>query len=230
MSLPKLETPTYFLELPSSGEKIKFRPFLVKEYKILLTSLETDNEETYRVINELIDACTFNKLDMDKLSNFDIEYIFLNLRSKSVGEIANLNMKCDKCETMMDVQMDLTKAEIEKIPEHTNKILISDTIGIEMRYPKFNEMLDIYQNFNSDKIIELMAGCIKNVYTEDQVYEEYTKQELDEFINSLSKEQFEKIEKFFVSMPKVVQKIEKDCPSCGTTNSIKLEGLQNFFV
>ena len=208
MSLPKLETPTYELILPSTGEKIKYRPFLVKEYKILLTALESDGEEIHRIITELVDVCTFNKLKMDTLPNFDIELIFLNLRAKSVGESTNLTLQCNNCE----------------------KILISDKIGLEMRYPKFDEMIIIYQNFKSESVVELLCSCIKSVYTDEQLYDDYTKEELIEFVNSFSKNQFSMLEQFFVTMPKVVQHIEQDCPACGAHNELNLEGLQNFFV
>ena len=230
MSLPKLQTPTYELILPSTGDKIKFRPFLVKEYKILLTTLDSENEEINRVVTELVDACTFNKLKIDTLANFDIEYIFLNIRAKSIGEITNLLLNCNNCDNQISFDLNLTKAQVEKSPEHSSKINLTDKIIIEMRYPKFDEMIDIYQNFKSDKIVELLSTCIKAVYTEDTVYEEYTKEELLEFVNSFSKDQFEMIENFFLTMPKLVQNIEQDCNKCGAHNELKLEGLQNFFV
>ena len=230
MSLPKLQTPTYELILPSTGDKIKFRPFLVKEYKILLTTLDSENEEINRVVTELVDACTFNKLKIDTLANFDIEYIFLNIRAKSIGEITNLLLNCNNCDNQISFDLNLTKAQVEKSPEHNSKINLTDKIIIEMRYPKFDEMIDIYQNFKSDRIVELLSKCIKAVYTEDTVYEEYTKEELLEFVNSFSKDQFEKIENFFLTMPKLVQNIEQDCRECGAHNELKLEGLQNFFV
>ena len=230
MTLPKLQTPSYELILPSTGEKIKFRPFLVKEYKILLTTLDSDNEEINRVVTELVDACTFNKLKIDTLANFDIEYIFLNIRAKSIGEITNLLLNCNNCDNQISFDLNLTKAEVEKTPDHTAKINLTDKIIIEMRYPRFDEMIDIYQNFKSDRIVELLSTCIKAVYTEDTIYDDYTKEELLEFVNSFSKDQFEMIENFFLTMPKLVQHIEQNCDKCGALNEIKLEGLQNFFV
>lgn len=230
MSLPKLQTPTYELILPSTGDKIKFRPFLVKEYKILLTTLDSENEEINRVVTELVDACTFNKLKIDTLANFDIEYIFLNIRAKSIGEITDLLLNCNSCDNQISFNLNLTKAQVEKSPEHSSKINLTDKIIIEMRYPRFEEMIIIYQNFKSDRIVELLSACIKAVYTEDTVYEEYTKEELLEFVNSFSKDQFEMIENFFLTMPKLVQHIEQDCNKCGAHNELKLEGLQNFFV
>ena len=230
MALPKLETPSYELILPSTGEKVKYRPFLVKEYKILLTGLESDNEEIHRIINELVDACTYNKLKMETLSNFDIEYLFLNMRAKSIGEIANLTLQCNSCENKINFELDITKAEIKKDLTHTKKLHITDKIILEMRYPRFEEMIGIYQNFKSESVVEMLCNCIDAVYTEDQVYDDYTKEELIEFVNGFSKDQFGKLEQFFLTMPKVTQHIEQDCPACGSHNEVNLEGLQNFFV
>jgi hypothetical protein len=230
MALPKLETPTYELNLPSTGDKVKYRPFLVKEYKILLTALDADNTEVQRIVNELVDVCTFNKLPMKDLPNFDIEYLFLNIRAKSIGEIANLKLTCNSCESDINFELDLTKAEVKKDEKHSSKINITETIILEMRYPKFEEMLNIYQNFKSENIVDLLCNCIKAVYTEEQVYEDYTKDELTEFVNGFSKTQFSLLENFFLTMPKVVQHIDQNCPSCGAHNELNLEGLQNFFV
>jgi hypothetical protein len=230
MALPKLETPTYELILPSSGEKITFRPFLVKEYKILLTTLDAENTEINRVVTELVNACTFNKLKIDTLANFDVEYVFLNIRAKSIGEISNLLLNCNNCDNQISLDLNLTNATVEKFPDHNPRINITDNIIIEMRYPKFEEMINIYQNFKSDIIVEMLSSCIKAVYTEDKIYDDYTKEELLEFVNSFSKSQFEMIENFFLTMPKLVQRIEQDCDKCGTHNTMTLEGLQNFFV
>jgi len=230
MTLPILETPTYELILPSTDEKIIFRPFLVKEYKVLLTTLESGADEVNRIVTELVDACTFNKLKMNTLSNFDIEYLFLNLRAKSISEVVELTLDCNNCENKIPFELDLTKATVEKDKSHSTKINITDKIIVEMRYPKFEEMISIYQNFKSDKIVDLLSSCIKSIYTEDALYEDYTKEELLEFVNSFSKSQFDLIENFFLTMPKLVQHIEKDCDACGAHNEMHLEGLQNFFV
>ena len=230
MALPKLETPTYELTLPSSGAKVKYRPFLVKEYKILLTALESDGEEIHRIVTELVDACTFKKLKVDVLPNFDIEYLFLNIRAKSIGEMTNLTLKCTNCESQIDFELDITKATVKKYPNHTNKIQITDKIFMEMKYPKFSEMLDIYQNFKSENIVEMLCACIDAVFDDEQRYDSYTKEELVEFVNTFSKPQYEKLEEFFLTMPRVNQHIEQTCPACGTKNEVTLEGLQNFFV
>ena len=232
MSLPKLETPTYELNLPSTNKKVKYRPFLVKEYKVLLTAIESSTDEIVRVLYELIDACTFNKMNMDKISHFDLEYLFLQIRAKSISEIAAITVNCD-CGEKIPYDLDITKAEIVRGEEvKDNKILINDTVGVEMRYPKFNEVLDIYENLRNDKAIDLIKNCIDAVYTPDSYQDRssFTEEELDEFMGSFSKQQFDKLEQFFINMPKVVQHIETNCPACGTLNSVELEGIQNFFV
>jgi hypothetical protein len=230
MALPKLDTPTYDLTLPSTGEKVKYRPFLVKEYKILLTALDSDTEEIYKIVTELVDVCTFNKLKVRDLPNFDIEYLFLNIRGKSIGEKTSLTLECTNCASKINFDLDITKAKIKRDSEHTSKILITDKIGLEMRYPVFSEIISIYDNFNSENIVDLLCSCIKTVYTDEEQYNEYSKEELIEFVNSFSRPQFEKLEQFFITMPKVTQKVEQVCENCGTNNEVNLEGLQNFFV
>ncbi len=231
MALPVLDTPTYELILPSTGQKITYRPFLVKEFKILLTALESDNEEITRIITELVDACTFKKLNAHSLAHFDIEYIFINLRAKSIGEITELMYDCE-CGHRNKFNLNLLDLKVEKVKEHTNKITIKDNLGVVMRYPKFNEMIDIYENLSSTKVVELISKCIDQIYTEDEIF--YTKdqseEEINAFIESFNKEQFEKLEKFFIDMPKISKKIEQSCEACNKKNEILLEGLQNFFV
>ena len=232
MPLPKLETPTYELIQPSTGDKIKYRPFLVKEYKILLTVLESDAEEIYRVVTDLIQVCTFDKVNAVKLPSFDIEYIFLNIRAKSIGENSTTLITCKSCSNKIEHATDLTKAKVFKSEEHHNKIRINEDIELEMRYPNFKEVLDIYENANSEKIVDLVCSCIDTIYTKNEYYKlnQYTKEEIDDFVNSFSKEQFDKLEQFFVTMPKLQQKIDVTCEKCGTENTIVVEGLQNFFA
>lgn len=232
MALPKLETPTYELTLPSTGKKVKFRPFLVKEYKILLTSLEADTEEVVRVVKEAVDVCTFNKLDMDSLAHFDIEYLFLQIRAKSISEMANLIIDCE-CGEKIPFDLDITKIEIQK-PQNkiSNNILLADKVGVELRYPRFDEMMEIYENMQTDKVVDMLSKCITTIYTAEERYDtkDLPAEELQEFMGSLTKPQFDKIEEFFVNMPKLVQHVEKTCPKCNTNNKLTLEGIQNFFV
>lgn len=231
MALPTMETPTYELVLPSTNKKIKYRPFLVKEYKILLTAIESDLDEITRVIYDLIDACTFNKLNCSKLAHFDIEYMFLQIRAKSISEIASITITCD-CGEKIPYELDITKAIIENAGKQNNKILITDNIGVELRYPKFNEVLDLFENRSKERAIDIVKDCVVSVFTKDssQDRDSFTDEELTEFLNSFTKKQFDKLEEFFVKMPKVIQNIQAVCPACDTNNVVKLEGLQNFFV
>lgn len=231
MSLPKLSTPTYELTLPSSGKKIKYRPFLVKEHKVLLTMAEADNYEVARIVKELIRACTFEAVEVDNLAHFDIEYIFLHLRAKSIGEMVDVIVNCE-CGNTIETSFSLENVKIEKAQDHTNKVKLTDTYGVEMNYPGFEEVVEIFGTNDTSKVVDLIIKSIKGIYDNENYWDarEQTPEELEEFVNSMTKEQFEKIENFFVTAPKVVQVIETDCNQCGRHNESRLEGLRNFFV
>jgi hypothetical protein len=231
MALPILETPTYELILPSTNKKVKYRPFLVKEYKILLTTVEADVAEITRIVTELVDNCTFNKLDVAKLAHFDVEYLFLNIRAKSISETADIVINCE-CGTKIDYTLDITNLKVEKDENTTNKVMLTDDIGVMLRYPQFDEMLDIRDNANSARIVELITNCVDAVFTKDDYFDKtsYTNEELNTFVSSFTKKQFDKLEEFFRNIPKIVQHIETDCPNCNKKNIVDLEGLQNFFV
>ena len=231
MSLPILDTPTYELTLPSTEEKIKFRPFLVKEHKILMTLADAETSEVVRVVKDLINTCTFNKLKVDKLSNFDIEYIFLNLRAKSIGEVVKVVVSCP-CGNDIDHQIDLNHVRIERTEGFTKKLQIRENISVNMRYPTFEEMMDILQNLNNAKVFSVVSKCIDAIFTESEFYDrnQFNDEEADEFLSQLTKTEFEKIEQFFLTMPKVVQDVEADCDKCGNHNVVKMEGIENFFV
>ena len=231
MTLPKLNTPTFELTLPSSGKRIKYRPFLVKEHKVLLTMAESDDTEVARIVSELVDVCTFNTLDIKKLPHFDIEYIFLQLRGKSISESVEVVVNCE-CGNKIDTSFNIDDLKVEKNPKHTTKIMLNNEYGVEMDYPAFNEVVDVYASNDTNKIVDLIVKCVKGIYDTDNYWDsrEQTKEELEEFIFSCTKEQFDRIEEFFVTAPKVVQIIETDCPVCSRHNVSRLEGLSNFFV
>jgi hypothetical protein len=231
MALPVLETPTYELNLPSTNQKITYRPFLVKEHKVLLTMTSADDSEAGRIVKDLVDACTFNKLNVSKLPHFDIEYIFLNIRAKSIGEIVEVVVNCD-CGNKIDTTFNIEDLKIEKDENHSNKIMVTDSIGVEMSYPLFEEVVDIFSAKDTNEVFELITNSIVAIFDNENYYstEDYSKEEIEEFLNSLTKQQFEKIENFFTSSPKVVQVIETDCDQCGRHNVSRLEGLANFFV
>jgi hypothetical protein len=231
MSLPILNTPTYELNLPSTGQKVTYRPFLVKEHKILLSMTGADDAEAGRIVRELVDVCTFNKLNVSKLPHFDVEYIFLNLRAKSIGENVEVVVNCD-CGNKIETSFNIDDLKIEKLPDHTNKIMLTDTVGVEMSYPLFDDVINVFSNDKAEDVFNLVISCIHAIYDQENYYstEDYSKEELEEFLNTLTKQQFDKIENFFTNSPKVVQEVETDCDKCGRHNVSRLEGLANFFV
>jgi hypothetical protein len=232
MALPKLEVPTYELTLPSNGKKIRYRPFLVKEHKILLTMVEASQDEVVRIITELVDVCTFNELKMSNIAHFDIEYIFMMLRAKSVSEKVDVVITCVECEEKYDASFNIEDIKVEKKEGHTNKIQLNQTVGVEMKYPKFKDIVNVFDSDESEDVFKLVKNSIIGVFEGDSYYEfeEHTEEEKEDFLYSLTKEQFSKIEEFFVSSPKVVQQLETDCPKCSHHNTSRIEGLQNFFV
>ena len=231
MALPKLNTPTYELILPSTGTKVKFRPFLVKEHKILLTMSEADNNEVARIIRELVDVCTFKNLKINDLPHFDIEYIFMHLRAKSISETVDVIVNCE-CGEKIDASFNIEDLQVVKSDGHSNKIMITGEIGIELNYPNIDDVVEVFATNDNQKVIDLILKSVKAIYNQDEYWAaaDQTKEELEEFIFSLTKDQFDKLEQFFVTSPKVVQVIECDCPKCGKHNISRLEGLQNFFV
>ncbi len=232
MSLPKLNVPTYELTLPSTEQKVKYRPFLVKEHKVLLMLKDSTDDDSINAIQEIVEACTFGTLNAKELPSFDLEYIFLKLREKSLGESTDLLVNCN-CGFKIPYEMNLSTLEVKKDPSHSNKIMLNDTIGVEMQYPKISQTIPIYFNTTEEKVMNMIISSIKAVYTADGEYHEVNvdnKEEAIEFVNSMTKEQFDKIENFFVTMPKLVHEIEAKCPSCGEVNHATLEGLQNFFA
>jgi len=219
MALPKLETPTYELILPSTGNQLKFRPFLVKEHKILLTMSEADNNEVARIIRELVDVCTFKTLKINDLPHFDIEYIFMHLRAKSISETVEVIVNCE-CGEKIDTSFSIDDLKVVKPNNHSNKIMINDSIGIELKYPNIDDVVDVFATKDNQKVIDLIIKSIKAIYNQDEYWEasDQSKEELEEFVYSLTKEQFDKLEQFFVTSPKIVQTIECDCPKCGKHN------------
>ena len=231
MALPILDTPTYELEVPSTKQKVKYRPFLVKEHKILMTLAEADTSEVSRVLKELIDICTFKKLNIKKLSNFDVEYIFLNLRAKSIGENVKVIVNCN-CGNEIEHSIDLNKVRIDKKGSLSNKIEIKNGIGVILRYPSFEEMIELYENKDNAKVFFTISKCIDTIYTKEDVHDRnsFTDEEAEDFLSQMTKEEFKKIEEFFINLPRVVQDIKVKCDKCGKLNETKMEGLENFFV
>ena len=237
MPLPKIATPTYELVLPSSGRKIKYRPFLVKEEKILIIALESqDQKQIANAIKSILSACILTRgTKVDKLSTFDIEYLFLNVRGKSVGEQIEVMVTCpDDGKTQVPTSINIDSIKVEKSDDHKTDIKLDDTYTLRMRYPSLNEF--IKTNFTAtdmkvDDTFELIASCIDQVYSEEESWtqNDCTKKELTEFLEQLNSSQFKEIEQFFDTMPKLSHKVKVINPNTNVESEIVLEGLQSFF-
>ena len=236
MALPKLNTPTYELEIPSTDEKIQYRPFLVKEEKILMMALETkDNAQIVNAVKDIVNECTFNKINISTMPMFDTEYIFLQIRSKSVGEVSKLKLLCpDDKKTYADVELDLNEVKVQVGDDHTNKIELTDDMGIIMTYPSIDSFSDTgIQEINATNMLEVIGSCILQIYENkgEKVYEakDQTKKELTEFIEQLNTKQFQDVQKFFDTMPRLKHTIKIKNPKTKKTSEVTLSGLNDFF-
>jgi|TARA_R110000823_G_scaffold165506_1_gene297687 hypothetical protein len=228
MALPKLNVPVYETILPSTEKVIKFRPFLVKEEKILLTAMENGTESSMMIaIKNIIQNCVQGNIDVDKLPLFDIEYIFLQLRSKSVGEKSKIGLKCVGCEDMTEIELDMESIKVNKPEGHIKKIMIDDNVGVMMSYPVIKTGGIIEKNG-----MEITKNCIDMIFTGEETHERdsFTDKELDDFLDSMEAKQFAKIGQFFETMPKLQHKINFTCVSCSKENSTVLEGIESFFA
>jgi hypothetical protein len=239
MPLPKIATPTYDLELPSSGESIQYRPFLVKEEKVLVIALESeDTKQITTAIKSVIKNCILTKgIKVEALPTFDIEYLFLNIRGKSVGEELEVNVVCpDDGETSVLVEINLDDIKVQKNDNHTNKVKLDGSIMMEMKYPSLDQFIKNnfdFENKNAmDQSFDLIADCIDKIYTEDEVWAsaDCTKKEVTEFLESMNSTQFKEIEKFFETMPRLSHTITVKNPKTKKNNEVVLEGLASFFA
>lgn len=234
MPLPKLSVPMYDLKLPVTGSMIKYRPFLVKEEKILLMAMESQNEtEIINAMKTIIRNCTTLRKKVEDLPTFEIEYIFLKIRAKSVGEVSKINITCpDDGETKVEVEVNLDEIKVSMDKDHTNKIMITDDIGLTMKYPSLD--MFVKDNFNlrnvtAETAFEMTADCIESVFEGEEVTEDASKKELLEFLDNLSNQQFAKIQKFFDTMPKLSHKITVVNPNTEVESEVVIEGLAAFF-
>ncbi len=239
MPLPKIATPTYELELPSTGQSIEYRPFLVKEEKVLVIALESeDNKQITSAIKAVLKNCVLTKgIKVDHLPTFDIEFLFLNIRGKSVGEELEVNVICpDDGETQVPVTINLDEIEVQKNENHTNKIKLDNSIMMEMKYPSLDQFIKSNFDFNEknamDQSFDLIAGSIDKIYTEDEVWAtaDCTKKEVKEFLESMNSSQFKEIESFFDTMPKLSHTISVTNPKTKVKSDVVLEGLASFFA
>ena len=239
MPLPKISAPTYELVLPSSGRKVKYRPFLVKEEKILVIALESeDTKQITNAIKNVISNCILSKgIRIEKLATFDIEYLFLNVRAKSVGETVDVNVTCpDDGVTQVPLQIDIDSIKVQKNEKHTNIIKLDDNLSIQMNYPSLTQFIE--SNFelsgvdsDLEKSLDVIIACIGQVYNEEESWDasECTKKELKDFVEQMNSKQFKEIEIFFDTMPKLSHKIKVKNPETEVESEVVLEGLASFF-
>ena len=236
MALPKVNTPTYELVVPSTDEKVKYRPFLVKEEKILLIAMEAQEQSgILNAVKDIVKSCTFDKFDVNRAPIFDIEYIFLNIRAKSVGEVSTVNLRCpDDNETFVQTEIDLTKVDVQITEGHTNKIELTDEMGMIMTYPTLDSFSDSTTVINASNMLDVIASCVSQIYDKkgEDVYDakDSTKQEIVDFLESLNSKQFLEIQKFFDTMPKLTHTVTIENPETKVKSDITLTGLNDFFV
>ena len=237
MALPMMKAPLYNTIIPSSKKEVKFRPFLVKEEKALLLAQQSEDPKVMiNTLKSIIQNCIVDDVDVDKLAIFDYEYLFTQIRAKSVGEIVELMFLCDTCtdeKAKAPVNLDISKFAVEFPEGHSNKIELFDDVGIMMKNPNIDtlEKLEQVNDGDVNAIFDVVADCMESVYTTEEVFntKDQTKQEVLDFLENLTQEQFKKIENFFLTMPKLRQKVEYDCPVCNKHHVKTMEGLESFF-
>jgi hypothetical protein len=240
MALPKIDTPIYELDLPLSKKHVRFRPFLVKEQKNLLMAMESgDSKSIEQNVKQVLNNCTVTEnIDIEKLPVLDVEFYFLNLRARSVGEIVENKYRCDNqvdgsaCGNIMETSLNLLDIKIEGVKENNDVIQLTDTISIKLKYPEFSVINKLSNLTNvSDIAFEMIAESVEYIFDGEQFFyaKETTTEELVEFIEGLNQQQFAKIEDFFANLPKLEKKIEMKCSRCGFEHKLDVEGLESFF-
>jgi len=239
MPLPKISTPTYELVLPSTNKKVKYRPFLVKEEKILIMALESEDQKqiTSAIKSVLADCILTRGVKVDKMATFDIEYLFLNVRGKSVGETVEVNVTCpDDEKTIVEMEIDIDSIKIQKDPNHSNIVELDDNLSIQMNYPSLDQFIETNFDLNDtknqvDQSLHVIMSCINQVYNSEESWSaaDCTKKELKEFVESMNSKQFKDIETFFETMPKLSHKVKVTNPETKVQSEVVIEGLASFF-
>ena len=234
MALPKLKTPTYELELPSTGEKVKYRPFLVKEQKHLMIAMESEKSTELRdALATLVSSCTFEKIDPYDVPMFDIEFMFLRFRGKSVGEKVKLNVLCpDDEETRVEVEINLDDVGVQLDADHTNEIEITKKIKIIMKYPDLNDMVEMENEKETvTATFNMIKRCVHEIHDDETIYPkvDMSDTELAEFLDNMTTEPFEKIQNFFATMPKIIHIVEVTNPNTNKKGEVVIEGIESFF-
>ena len=237
MSLPQINTPVHELKIPSTGRKVKYRPFVVREEKILLLALESENqEEVTDAIIQIIGNCIQTKIDLDSLSTFDVEYIFLNVRAKSVGEILEFSITCpDDGETQAEVEINIDDIQVVKDKGHTDTIDLENGYFVKMKYPTMKYIMEKKPDDKKsliDSTFEYAVECIDTIYNDEETWEaaDSTKKELTEFVEQMNSKQYQKLQSFFATMPKLSHTVKVTNPKTGVKSDVTIEGLANFFA
>ena len=242
--LPKIDVPLYEITLPLLQKKVKIRPFLVKEEKILLMAMESEDEESVLLaIKQIINNCLIEDFDVDSLPILDLEYLFLQLRARSVGEIIDLQYKCNndvkdaegndkKCNSVIKMNFNALEIEPEVNENHRKKIQLTPKLGVVMKYPDFKLIDNLKKVTESESLIKIVVGCIEYIYDDESIYyaKDSTEEELTDFIDSLTRDQFNDIQNFFDTIPKIKKVLDFKCSKCSYEDKIILEGIQSFFV
>jgi hypothetical protein len=233
MALPKLNTPKYYTKVPSTGADVEFRPYQVREEKMLMIASESQDErQVVGAMKDLIDACTFGAIDITKLTMFDLEYIFVKLRSKSVGESTKIGMNCTSCSHKNEVEFSLEDVYVNMNEELNPTIELSDGVGVTMKYPGINDVMDIGGDLSDvDKMMGMIRASLDTIYTSEEVFnvKEQSVKEVDDFIDSLTSKQFSKIREYLEEMPSAQINIDFECMECGNKNEHVVKGTANFF-
>lgn len=235
MALPKQTLPTYTTNLPSSGLPIQYKPFQVREEKALLIAQQSEDKMVMvDTLKEVIKTCVLDQIDVNSLAVFDLEYLLLQIRAKSVGEIVGLIFSCDVCtdkKAKVKINFDLTQLQIKKDPSHTKKIKLFDNTGVVMKYPDINTITKFEQLDDMNAIFDLIINSIDYIYSDDEFFyaKDQTRQELQEFINNLTQVQFKELVNFYETMPKLRQEVKYTCPVCGLEHNKYIEGIESFF-
>lgn len=229
MALPLPQAPTFFATLPSDGREVKFRPFLIKEQKVLLMALQgEDPKEIGNAILQIIKSCIVSDIDVEKLATFDVEYLFLRIRSKSVGEVVQFRIghqnKDSECTHKQTVSVNLEEVQATGSIRKDNRIMITDDIGVTLRYPSLSDME------NNSNLDDLLASCVESIFTAEEVYTDLNVKEVTEWLENLSREQLEKINEFYEEIPRLIYDLTWTCKKCNTEETLRLEGLQSFFT
>ena len=237
MALPKLGYPTYELELPSTGKTVKYRPFLVKEEKVLLLALESqDEKQVTNAVKDLLKNCVISRIKVEQLPSFDLEFLFLKIRAASIGEEITLTVTClDDNETKVDAKININEIEVSKPEGHDSKIMFDDKTGIVMKYPSMKQFVErefLQKDMKTEEVYDFIADSIDQIFDEDEVYDSTTttKKEFRTFVDSLTTKQFEKIQKFYETSPKLSHKFTVINPNTGKDSEYTIEGLQSFFA